>query len=127
MHSVTLSGEIVIPPIPGAKDRRRHPRHLCDAPATVVRPEMLFRGTIRNISEGGCYFETHAHLSLEPATEVDLRFKLNEKRFKTPARVRNMIPGRGIGLEFAFSDTKHSESIRNLIKALHAAGLAKVL
>ena len=129
MHSLTISGEIVIPPIPGGKDRRRHPRHLCDAlaTATVDRPEMLFRGTIRNISQGGCYFETPAYLRLEPASEVDLRFKLNDRRYKTRARVRNMIPGRGMGLEFAFADIKAEEPIRNLIKALDAAKLAKSL
>ncbi len=127
MHSLTISGEIVIPPIPGGTDRRRHPRHLCEAlaTATVVRPEMLFRGTIRNISEGGCYFETQAHLKLEPASEVDLRFKLNERRYKTRARVRNMIPGRGMGLEFAFANTKAEEPIRSLIKALDAAKFVK--
>jgi hypothetical protein len=129
MHSLTISGEIVIPPIPGGNERRRHPRLLCEAPATaiVIRPELLFRGTIRNISEGGCYFETQACLSLKTSSEVDLHFKLRDRRYKTRARVRNMVPGRGIGLEFSFADTKTEEFIKGLVRALDAAKLAKSL
>lgn len=127
MHSLTISGEIVISPIADGDDRRRHPRLLCEAKATVIRPELLFRGTIRNISEGGCYFETQARLSLKPSTEVDLQFKLSDRRYKTRASVRNMVPGRGMGLEFVFADTKAGESIRSLVKALDAAKLAKSL
>jgi len=129
MHSLTINGEIVIPPITAGNERRRHPRLLCEAlaTATVIRPELLFRGTIRNISQGGCYFETPAFLSLEVSSEVDLRFKLNDRRYKTRARVRNMVPGRGIGLEFAFAGVKTEDALKSLIKALDAARLAKSL
>jgi len=129
MHSFTIHGEIVIPSIPGGNERRRSPRYLCAATgiATVLRPEMLFRGTLRNISEGGCYFETTARLSLEPSTEVNLRFKLSDRRYSARARVRNMVPGRGIGLEFAFADGKAAESIKSLLRAFDTAKLAKSL
>ena len=129
MHSLTINGEIVLLPISDGNDRRRHPRLLCDAQATaaLLCPELLFRGTIRNISEGGCYFETQARLSLKPSREVDLRFKLSDRRYRTRACVRNMVPGRGMGLEFVFADAKAAESIRNLVKALDAAKLAKSL
>jgi hypothetical protein len=127
MHAVSINGEIVIPPIPGGNERRRHPRHLCEASAvaTVRRPELLFRGTIRNISEMGCYFETPVRLSLEPATVIDLRFRLSDRRYSTHALVRNLVPGRGMGLEFAFTGGKEQESIRSLIRAFDAARLAK--
>jgi PilZ domain len=129
MHSLSINGEIVIPSIPEGIERRRRPRQLCEAMAVaaVVRPELLFRGTIRNISEGGCYFETQARLSLEPSTEVRLRFKLSDRRYTTLARVRNMVPGRGMGLEFAFTNGKAEQSIQSLIRALDASKLAKSL
>jgi hypothetical protein len=129
MHSLTISGEIVISSKSSASDRRRRPRHLCEAmaTATVVRPELLFRGTVRNISEGGCYFETQARVSLHPGEEIDLRFNLNDLRYRTRARVRNMVPGRGMGLEFAFADARSEESIRSLVRALNTARLAKSL
>lgn len=129
MHTHTINGEIVIPPIPGGNERRRHARHLCEgsAVAAVLRPELLFRGTIRNISEMGCYFETPVRLSLEPATVVDLRFRLSDRRYSTRALVRNLVPGRGMGLEFAFSGGKEQESIQSLIRAFDTARLAKSL
>jgi hypothetical protein len=129
MHSLTINGEIVIPSIPEGNERRRHPRHLCEAMAvaSVVRPELLFRGTIRNISEAGCYFETQARLSLYPSTEVCLRFKLSDRRYTTRARVKNMAPGRGMGLEFLFANGKAEHAIQSLIRALDTAKLAKSL
>lgn len=129
MESATFAGEIVIPSIPGRDERRHRPRHLCEAfaEATVLRPELLFRGTIRNISEVGCYFETQARLRLAPATEVHVRFKLSDRRYSARARVRNVAPGRGMGLEFAFADTKAEESIKSLIRALNTAKLAKCM
>jgi hypothetical protein len=129
MEPATFAGEIVIPSIPDGKERRHRPRHLCEglAVATVVRPEMLFRGTIRNISESGCYFETQARVSLELSTQVDLRFRLIDRRYSTRALVRNMAPGRGIGLEFAFSNAKAEESIKSVIRALNTAKLAKAI
>ncbi|MGB6742488.1 MAG: PilZ domain-containing protein [Terracidiphilus sp.] len=127
MSSPTIIGEIVIPSVPAPKERRHRPRHLCDAPAeaTALRPEFLFRGTIRNISEGGCYFETPARLHLELSTEIELRIEVGDRRYSTPARVRNAVPGRGMGLEFAFANAKAVEFIKSLIRMLDTAKLAK--
>jgi hypothetical protein len=129
MHPLTIHGEIAVPPTPGARERRRRPRHLCEAPAvaTIPSPEKVFRGTIRNISEAGCYFETPARLSLALASTVDLRFRLSDRRYSTRALVRNLIPGRGMGLEFNFSGGRELESIRSLIRTLETASLAKSL
>lgn len=129
MHTHTIHGEIAVPLNPATRERRRRPRHLCEAPAVaaILRPEMVFRGTIRNISESGCYFETPARLSLAPASAVNLRFKLSDRRYSTCALVRNLIPGRGMGLEFAFSRENERESIRSVIRALEIGGPAKSL
>jgi len=127
MHTRTIQGEIAIHATPATLERRRRPRHLCEASAvaTVLRPEMVFRGIIRNISESGCYFETPARLSLAPASTVDLRFRLSEHRYSTRALVRNLIPGRGMGLEFTFSGKGEQERIRSLIRVLEPASPAK--
>ena len=129
MNSANITAEITIPPLPATNDRRSRPRHLCDAfaEAAIQRPEMLFRGTLRNISECGCYFETTARLSVKLATEVRLHFKLGERDYSGHARVRNLVPGRGMGLEFAFTDTAAEESIKTIVRALGTADLAKCL
>jgi hypothetical protein len=123
MSAPKVNGEIVIPSGRVTNERRRRPRYLCEtsAEATVPRPEFLFRGTIRNISEGGCYFETPARLHLELATEVDLRINVGDRRYRTPARVRSSVPGRGMGLEFAFADEKAAEVIRGVVQVLAPA------
>jgi hypothetical protein len=123
MSAPKVNGEIVIPSVPVTNERRRRPRYLCEASAeaAVPRPEFLFRGTIRNISEGGCYFETPARLHLELAAEVDLRINVGDRRYRTPARVRSFVQGRGMGLEFAFADEKAAEVIRGVVQVLAPA------
>jgi hypothetical protein len=127
MSSPKITGEIVVPSVPATKDRRAHPRHLCEARAegALLRSEFLFRGTIRNISEGGCYFETTARPRLKLSTEIGLRIKVGDRRYSTPALVRTFVPGRGMGLEFAFADAKAVEFIKSLIRLLEIAPLAK--
>jgi hypothetical protein len=109
------------------KERRRHRCFNCDAFAetAVIHSECLFRGKVRDISESGCYIVTRARLALERLDGVELRFKVNNNRYRTYARVMDLRPGKGIGVEFIFTDPESRESIKALIDTLGTASLPK--
>lgn len=103
-------------------ERRRCTRFACQgfAEALVFDPEILVRGEIRDISRTGCFVMTRAHLKLERATEIELRFAVNGDRFRMRARVADVRPGRGMGLEFVLGDAKANAALQELIVALGA-------
>jgi CheY-like chemotaxis protein/Tfp pilus assembly protein PilZ len=55
---------------------RGQPRVRVDAPVRIVAGENETWGTVRNLSRGGLFVETH--LSLVPAEEIELHFRLPE-------------------------------------------------
>jgi hypothetical protein len=99
-----------------SRERRFSRRVSCKgfADAFVVETGYLFRGEIRDISETGCYLMTDARMQLELLTEVDLLFVLNNRKYQTLARVMKIRPGKGVGLEFLFSDQSAEESFKEL-------------
>lgn len=101
-------------------ERRRSKRYACEgfAEALVFHPETLVRGEIRDISESGCYLMTRAHLKMERAAEVELRFTLHGNHYRMNARVTDVRPGRGMGLEFAAGDAKVEAALKGLIAAM---------
>jgi hypothetical protein len=59
-----------------ARERRRHTRFACDGRAEVVfRPDLLFRGELKDISLTGCYIATRARLNLKRFAEIDCGFQ----------------------------------------------------
>jgi hypothetical protein len=107
----------------GGKERRRSRRYDCEgfAESWVLHPESLFRGVIRDISETGCYVSTKARLNLAHFAAVDLRFTLMNGHYRTAARVIDVRPGKGVGLEFIFPDSQPPEWLKNLLERLSAA------
>jgi hypothetical protein len=102
------------------KERRLSRRFACEGFAEVYATSTgyLFRGEIRDISLTGCYIMTKVRLKLERLTEVDLLFLLNKHNYRTLARVINVRPGKGVGLEFVSHDPSTAESFKKLMKAL---------
>jgi hypothetical protein len=100
-----------------SRERRLSHRVGCKgfADAIVIETGYLFRGEIRDISQTGCYLMTNARTQLERLTEVDLLFVLNNREYRTLARVMKIRPGKGVGLEFVFSDLAAEESFKELI------------
>jgi hypothetical protein len=90
--------------------------------AVVDRHGSMFRGTIRDISQTGCYIETRARLNLQRLTRVDMRIMVQKSCYHASARVMDVRPGKGLGLEFELADARAEEWIRELILALKAAG-----
>ena len=112
---------------PTNQERRRRKRIVCDgvAESIVLQAECLFRGTVRDISEIGCYIMTRACLHLEPSTLVNLRFMVNDNYYRTFARVMDVRPGKGVGLEFLFADADAKASLKGLIYTLDAMASRK--
>ena len=104
------------------RDRRRHERFEFDGFAEVVsfHPELLFRGAVRDISLTGCYVETRARLNLKRFAEIELRFSANGHQLSSLARVMDVRPGKGIGVEFLPGDPRMSKRFRDLIEELKA-------
>jgi hypothetical protein len=103
------------------RERRQYARMPCEgfAEAVVLHPESLFRGEIRDISQGGCFIHTPAPLHVEPRMEVDLRFILNNNHYHFEATVANVREGDGFGLRFlAGRNSASVESLDSLIQML---------
>jgi PilZ domain len=105
---------------PAGGERRRHERFTCDGFAEVVvfRPELLFRGEVKDISLTGCYISTRARLNLKRFAEIELRFSANGQRLSSLARVIDVRPGKGVGVEFLPGDPRMNKSFRELIRLL---------
>ena len=101
-------------------DRRRHRRFPCEGFAEVVgfRPQVLFRGKIRDISKSGCFIETRAHLNLPRLSEVEIRFTVSELRQSALARVMDVRPGKGAGFEFLPGDPRLDQGFHQMIERL---------
>jgi hypothetical protein len=102
---------------------RRSRRFKCAGVAEVYaeEPGILFRGEILDISQTGCYIGSHARMRLERFIEVDLLFILNNHNYRAIARVMNLKPGEGVGLEFQFENPRTEESFKKLIQTISSA------
>jgi PilZ domain-containing protein len=106
----------------GGRDRRRYERFEFDGFAEVIsfHPEVLFRGAVRDISLTGCYVETRARLNLKRLAEIELRFSAHGQQLSALARVMDVRPGKGIGVEFVPGDPRMNKRFRDLIEELKA-------
>jgi len=106
--------------ISGGKERRRSRRFGCEgfAEGFAVETGTVFRGDIQNISQTGCYVKTRARLKLEQLAEVDLLFMLKKRKYRTLARVIEVRPGQGVGLEFVFYDPQGGDLLRDDLMTL---------
>jgi len=104
----------------GGRERRLSRRFACEgfAEAFAADTGYLFRGEIRDISETGCYIMSKGRLKLERFTEVDLQFMLNKRKYRTFARVMDVRPGKGVGVEFRFADQWAEKQFKELLHAL---------
>jgi PilZ domain len=121
MESQTGIGNASDTPSSGGKERRRYHRYLCDgfAEVIVLDPECLFRGEIRDVSQTGCFIVSRARIRLAPSAEAEIRFRLNNREFRTQARVMNVRPGDGVGFRFVYSKAGIEAQVRGLIEYLN--------
>ena len=84
----------------------------------MFQPELLFRGEVKDISLTGCYIATRARLNLKRFAEIELRFSANGQQLSSLARVMDVRPGRGLGVEFLPGDPRMNKRLRDLIEQL---------
>ena len=85
---------------PTGADRRSHPRYAFTAAVEVIaaEPGAQIKTRVRDLSQQGCYVDTHSPLSLGTATDV--RITKGAKSFGARARVVYNQPSKGMGLMF---------------------------
>lgn len=103
-------------------ERRRFRRYPCQgaAEAVVLFSESLFRGEIRDISMSGCFIKTKAHLHVDRFSQIDLRFEMNDCQYHTKARVMDIRPGCGVGMEFYYQGPQDEVSFKRLVRSVAA-------
>lgn len=105
--------------------RRRSPRYLCEgaAEAMIVTPdaEILLRGNICNISQHGCFLQSHTPARLVLGSVAEVRFKINGRNYRCAALVRNIQPGVGTAFEFYLLSAAMKARLAGLIKELKEA------
>jgi len=103
-------------------ERRRCRRYPCSgaAEAVVLFSESLFRGEIRDISLSGCFIQTKAHLHVDRFSQIDLRFEMNDCQYHTKARVMDIRPGCGVGMEFYYQGPQDEVSFKRLVRSVAA-------
>jgi hypothetical protein len=101
-------------------ERRQHPRFAVDGWAEVLVADgsLLFRGRVLDLSVAGCYIETEARLRLEPGTQVEMVFRVNEIVFRPMATSRAVRPGEGAGFLFLNLNARMQSDLELLIAAL---------
>lgn len=106
-----------------ASERRRNARFACDGRAEVVvfRPDSLFRREVKDISLTGCYIATRARLNLKRFAEIEVRFSANGQHISSLARVMEVRPGKGVGIEFLPGDPRRDQQFHELLERLRAA------
>ena len=116
--TVQVIGEINASESSSGAERRLSRRFACDGFAEVFAFEtgFLFRGTIRDISQTGCYVMTKFALKLESLSEVDVLLILKNYEYRIRARVRNFRPGKGVGLEFLYDDPQIEARFQTLLQ-----------
>jgi hypothetical protein len=116
MEKLVLAGAAAEAETAATSERRRSRRYSCSgfAEVLVMRPESLVRGEVRDISQTGCRILTKAYMHVERRSQVDIRFMLNGHHYHTSARVMAILPGAGVGLEFAHPNENIRESFANL-------------
>jgi PilZ domain len=105
-------------------ERRQHQRFAVDGWAEVVVADgsLLFRGRILDLSVAGCYIETEARLRLEPGTQVEMVFRVNEIVFRPTATSRAVRPGEGAGFLFLNLNSRMQADLELLISELKRYG-----
>jgi len=116
--SVQVIDEINASKVPSGAERRLNRRFACDGFAEIFafKSGFLFRGTIRDISQTGCYIATKFAMKLESLSEVDVLLRLKNHDYRVLARVRNFRPGKGVGLEFLYRDPQVDARFQNVLQ-----------
>jgi PilZ domain len=84
------------------EERRRHARFPCDGKAEMRSLGSGFRaaGEIENLSLSGCLMRLRDRYWFREGEEVEMTFCVRQLPFRVGGRVREIHPGKGVGVEF---------------------------
>ena len=109
----------------GPVERRAAKRCICTGGASIYHPgtKKFTRGTVADLSLGGCYVEMMAPLNVND--KVALVLQVHDTEIRATAEVRTSHPGMGMGLKFRDLAEKDRSSLQALISRLEHSGPAQ--
>jgi Tfp pilus assembly protein PilZ len=81
------------------KERRKHPREDCFIEVNYMARDRWYKGSIRNISEGGAYIRTFPSRKFSPGEDIFLIARIRVLREQLRGRIAWM-GANGVGVEF---------------------------
>jgi PilZ domain len=87
------------PPQGSLRERRRHPRKVCNIKANYMAQGHWHKGCIRNISDGGAYISSIRGKQLSPSEEIFLVAKIRVLRHQLRGKIAWVGP-HVMGVEF---------------------------
>lgn len=104
----------------GGEERRRHTRFQCDGEAEMRSLSSGFRaaGKVENLSLSGCLMQLRDRYWFRAGEEVEMTFCVRQLPFRVQARVREIHPGKGVGVEFTLLTERGRRQLLVLIDEL---------
>jgi hypothetical protein len=101
------------------RERRRSVRVTCSecVEGVALTPGILFRGTMQDLSETGCYVRTLTLKRIDAGHVMELRFRLENVWCRTLARVVQMTPAVGMRMEFVEMNPLFRKAVRRFCEA----------
>jgi hypothetical protein len=105
-------------PKPARPNRRRYTRHHCVGAAEfrVAGNAVSMRGTVTDLSLGGCYVEASA--TCPTGSVLELVLEVDKVRLHTQGKVAVVSPTTGMGIEFIEVHAEWVKHLPSLIKAI---------
>jgi len=104
-------------------ERRRFPRYPCTGSAEILQSgKHLGRGSVKDISRGGCYIETTQPLPC--GAEVQLRLNIAGTALYTGAKVVATDPRVGMGMDFMVVPPEQRNKLAQIIENISVPDLA---
>ncbi len=102
---------------PGSIELRKHPRFRCENSVEVhLKEGASFRGTVTDLSVGGCYVEMP--IPVQPGTRLKVCIWFGQTKAWAEAQVTHWTPGVGIGLRFNEISDQDLDQIRRFLDSL---------
>ncbi len=102
------------------EERRQHARFQCDGEAEMRGLSSGFRavGKIENLSLSGCLMQLRDRYWFRAGEEVEMTFCVRQLPFRVGGRVREIHPGKGVGVEFTLMTERGGHQLLVLIGEL---------
>jgi PilZ domain len=104
-----------------AEDRRDYYRMRIDRPVTFSAEKISGKGTLRDISMGGCSFNTDVDLAFGMILKLEIQISVSSSPLRVDAVVRHVSAG-AAGVEFIGWQDSERARLRAFVKNLRLSG-----